>query len=74
MNDYLEFYDTKAKPELIHFAQNFKKTIVTLTEFLGLSSSDLLQETIASLLKYTIKHKVSKKFLNLNFSSIGIRH
>lgn len=27
LKDYLEFYDTKAKPELIHFTQNFKDKI-----------------------------------------------
>ena len=44
--DYLEFYDTKAKPELIHFTQEFKETVSTLTTFLCLESSDFLMDTM----------------------------
>jgi len=46
MIDYLEFYDMQAKPELIHFTQDFKETVSTLTTFLCLNSSDGLLETI----------------------------
>ena len=42
MHDYLDFYDTKAKPALYDFTQKFKEAINALTEFLGLASSDQL--------------------------------
>ena len=44
--DYCDFYDTKVKPELIHFTQLFKQTVLELTTFLCLESSDALPETI----------------------------
>ena len=54
--DYLEFYETRVKPELIRFAQEFKSTVQDLTTFLALEDSDELQETVASLLKFSSKH------------------
>ena len=57
--DYLYFYDRDVKPQLLDFAQRFKDTVASLTEFLGLQTSDMLHDTMASLLKYGAKHQVS---------------
>ena len=54
--DYLDFYDQKVRPELIHFAEEFRSAIQTLSDFLALQTSDELPETICNLLKFSVKH------------------
>ena len=38
--DYLLFYETNIKPELINFTQEFKCSVSHLTTYLSLESSD----------------------------------
>ena len=38
--DYLDFYETNVKPELIHFTQEFKRSVDELTTFLSLENAD----------------------------------
>lgn len=66
MVDYLEFYDTKVRPELIHFTQEFRRTVSDISAYLALDSSDELPSTIESLLKFSIRYQVSVQLITVD--------